>query len=183
VFCFIFLGLTFVCEKQRVKVIRVEAEIRVEKMRVREARLEEVKFEAVEALQGVTADEMKYENMLCDLIVQGLIKLNEPVVQLVVRECDIDITKKVLSRASGKYRDIMKKSVGKTVPCSLSINRAGKCLQPPSDGSGKASCAGGVKLLAAGGKIVCDNTLDARLETSIQELMPEIRSALFSQRM
>jgi V-type H+-transporting ATPase subunit E len=39
--------------------------------------------------------------------------------------------------------------------------------------------AGGLKLTAARGRIVCDNTLDSRLQVAFQNLMPTIRSNLF----
>jgi len=120
--------------------------------------------------------------MMKDLIVQGLIKMNEAKVEAVVRAEDLDICKKVTSDAIKKYVAIIKESTGMTATCSIEINPGGKCLEPAADGSGKKSCAGGVKLFASNGRIVCDNTLDSRLATTFDALMPEIRSTLFSKR-
>ncbi len=39
--------------------------------------------------------------------------------------------------------------------------------------------AGGVKLTADRGRIICDNTLDARLDIAFDELIPRIRKGLF----
>jgi len=54
---------------------------------------------------------------------------------------------------------------------------------PPSksDGKGGETCSGGVCLTAKGGKIVCDNTLDARLRYAYDDLVPVLRKALFDE--
>jgi len=45
------------------------------------------------------------------------------------------------------------------------------------------SCsAGGVALYARGGKIVCNNSLDARFDQAFQELLPVTRTIIFGQR-
>mmetsp|Transcript_18582 Transcript_18582/g.32940 ORF Transcript_18582/g.32940 Transcript_18582/m.32940 type:complete len:232 (+) Transcript_18582:231-926(+) len=166
--------------KERIRVSRAEAELRVRKMKVREDLLEKCKAEAVKALESSTGDKAKYQDMLRDLIVQGLIKLNEPKVEVIAREADADLVKKVKDAAVKKYIDLIKSETGQNATCAIEVNPNGKCLPPANDGSGKASCAGGVKLLASNGRIVCDNTLDSRLATSFDELMPEVRSTLFS---
>jgi V-type H+-transporting ATPase subunit E len=168
--------------EQKVQIIRAEAELRVKKMVVRDNLLDEIKAEAVKALQDATKDQLKYKANLTDLIVQGLIKMNEPNVDVIVRECDKALAESVLGDAAAKYVDVIKTTTGQTATVKLAVNPGGKCLPPPADGSGKKSCAGGVKLNASGGRVVCDNTLDSRLETAFAELMPEIRSILFTQR-
>ena len=40
---------------------------------------------------------------------------------------------------------------------------------------------GGIELLALNGRIKIDNTLEARLDLVVQELLPEIRNALFGE--
>jgi V-type H+-transporting ATPase subunit E len=168
---------------ERIRVSRAKAELRIKAMRVREELLDNTRAESIKRLQLATADKTKYASMLTDLIVQGLIKLNEPKVVVLCRAVDETICKSVLAAASQKYVDIIKKETGQTCQCALELNPGGKALPPPADGSGKKSCAGGVQLLAGGGKIVCDNTLDARLSTAFEQLMPEIRRTLFSQRL
>ena len=42
-----------------------------------------------------------------------------------------------------------------------------------------ATCAGGVVLKALGGRVVCDNTLDARVQLVYQERLPVVREMLF----
>ncbi|KAG0491815.1 hypothetical protein HPP92_005213 [Vanilla planifolia] len=42
-------------------------------------------------------------------------------------------------------------------------------------------CSGGVVLASRDGKIVCENTLDARLDVVFRKKLPEIRKLLFGQ--
>lgn len=168
--------------EQRIKISRAEARFRVQKMTSREELLNGVMADAVQALQSVTEDKAKYQVMLRDLIVQGLIKLNEAKVEVVVRECDADVAKKVKNEAAKIYGEIILRTTGQTATTVLEVNTGGAHLPPAADGSGKKSCAGGVKLTASNGRIICDNTLDSRLAVAFDQLMPEIRSKLFSTR-
>lgn len=154
----------------------------MKKMVAREELLDKVKGSCIEALTKATADQGKYETMLCDLIVQGLIKLNEPRVELLVREADLSIAERAKDAAAKKYTEVIKEATGQTANVTLTLNPNGQSLPPAPDGSNKKSCAGGVKLLASNGRIVCDNTLDSRLKTAFDQLMPEIRKNLFSTR-
>lgn len=166
--------------EKRIAQSRAVAQFRVRTMTAREELLEQVKQAAVEALNYATADKTKYTAMIEDLIVQGLIKLNEAKVEVIVRESDVDIAKKVKDSAVTKYIQVIKQATGQTATCTLEVNPNGKCLPPAPDGSGKKSCCGGVQLLVSNGRIVCDNTLDTRLAVSFDQLMPEVRSSLFS---
>jgi V-type H+-transporting ATPase subunit E len=49
---------------------------------------------------------------------------------------------------------------------------------PPGQGEGK-TCSGGVAVLAEGGRIVCNNTLDARLKSAFDANLPLVRAELF----
>mmetsp|Transcript_9699 Transcript_9699/g.15917 ORF Transcript_9699/g.15917 Transcript_9699/m.15917 type:complete len:232 (-) Transcript_9699:37-732(-) len=168
--------------EKRITISRAEEEYRVKKMVVRQELLDALKEKALASLSKVTNDKKAYEAMLGDLMVQGLIKLNEPKVDVIVRECDLEIAKKVKTSAEQKYSQIIKDQTGQSATVSLTLNPNGKCLPPASDGSGKKSCAGGLKLLASRGRIICDNTLDSRMAVSFDDLMPYIRSTLFSDR-
>jgi len=167
---------------QRVKISRAEADFRRQKMEVRANLLDGVKQQAIEGLKSLTSNSSEYKNMLRDLVVQGLIKLNESHVEVIVRESDSNLAKEILSDAESKYVETIKNATGQTPNIKLELNPNGKCLPPAPDGSGKKSCAGGVKLLAVGGKVICDNTLDSRLRTAFNDLMPSIRKTLFSTR-
>jgi V-type H+-transporting ATPase subunit E len=50
---------------------------------------------------------------------------------------------------------------------------------PPGSGEG-ATCSGGVLVIAEGGRIVCNNTLDARLKSAFDANLPTVRAQLFN---
>ena len=45
--------------------------------------------------------------------------------------------------------------------------------------AGAEFCSGGIVLASHGGKIVCDNTLDRRLEIAYEGLLPLVRGQMF----
>lgn len=47
------------------------------------------------------------------------------------------------------------------------------------DDDERDSCAGGISVASANGKIVCSNTLDDRLKIAFAANLPEFRAALF----
>jgi V-type H+-transporting ATPase subunit E len=71
-----------------------------------------------------------------------------------------------------EYVEIMKRESGITLSPNLVINenRAKDLIE---------STYGGILLTACQGKIVCDNTMQARLTLVYQELLPAIRAILF----
>ncbi len=76
------------------------------------------------------------------------------------------------------------KAEGRDAPCVVKVNEdAAKYLAPPPGAAraeeGTKSCAGGVVLTANAGRIVCDNTLNARLDIVVEDLLPRLRTALF----
>lgn len=166
--------------EKRIAKAKAEAEHRVRLMNEREKLLQDVRDSALLALSQVSHDKTKYSNLLKELIVQGLIKMNEPEVEVIVRKEDYDLAKHIYKDAASLYRTMIKEATGQEVACSLSLNPNDQALPPAPKGDGAKSCSGGVKLLALGGKIVCDNTLDSRLEIAIEALMPTIRSTLFT---
>ena len=73
----------------------------------------------------------------------------------------------------------MKKECNEDVKLTIKVNDdAGKMLPPPPSGAGAFS-AGGVRLTACNGRLVCDNTLDTRLKLIYEEQMPLVRGMLF----
>ncbi|XP_043709843.1 V-type proton ATPase subunit E-like isoform X2 [Telopea speciosissima] len=118
-----------------------------------------------------------YKNLLKDLIVQSLIRLKEPAVLLCCREDDLYLVQSVLELVELEYA--MKALVQKP---EIIIDEQ-VCL-PPAPTQHQAHgpfCSGGVVLASSDGKIVCENTLDAKLDVVFQKKLPEIRKLLFGQ--
>ncbi|CAN6332630.1 unnamed protein product [Urochloa humidicola] len=129
---------------------------------------------AGDALLRVTKDANTYKRILKGLIV--LLRLREPALVLRCREADRSLVEAVLEVAKKEYAEKAKVNLPKVI-----ID--GKVHLPPQRNardSHAPSCSGGVVLASQDGKIVCDNTLDARLNISFRQKLPEIRKKLFS---
>eukprot|EP00250_Pteridium_aquilinum_P029909 c40318_g1_i1 orf=222-911(+) len=115
-----------------------------------------------------------YKKLLNDLIVQGLLRLKEPSVLLRCRECDVDLVFEVLEDAKNEY---LEKANAEQV--HIHVDNL-KFLPPAHDPKRPGNfCNGGVVLASKDGRIVCENTLDARLGVVFKQKLPEIRRRLF----
>ncbi|KAK7369756.1 hypothetical protein VNO80_11800 [Phaseolus coccineus] len=118
-----------------------------------------------------------YRNLLKDLIVQCLLRLKEPSVLLRCRKDDLQLVEHVLDSAAQEYAD--KANVD---PPEIIVDN--QVYLPPGPSHHNAHdmyCSGGVVLASCDGKIVCENTLDARLDVVFRKKLPEIRKQLFGQ--
>ena len=102
-----------------------------------------------------------------------MIKLNEPEIDIMVREEDVDVSKTIAVEASAKYAEIMARE------CKRDESDF-KCVVTVRDSVflPRESC-GGIKIFAHNNKIVVSNTLADRLQLSYENLLPKIRKTLF----
>jgi len=147
-------------------------ECRVKKMKIRDELLKTLLSEAASKCAVVTRGQ-NYPQLLQKLIVQGLIKIEEPVVTVYCRGEDVATVNKILPAAVQEYVDIMKRESGVTLAPKVTVN-SDRSKDLISDKS-----HGGVLLTALNGKIVCDNTMSSRLHLVYEELLPSIRAILF----
>lgn len=157
---------------------------RLKVLKVREDHVRSVLDEARRRLGQVTKDQTKYSDVLESLVLQGLyqvgcflvfvftvIIMNEFVSQLFeenvtvrVRQEDQSLIENLLPTVEKKYKDATGANVALTIEQDSYL---------PKD------TTGGVELWAKNGRIKINNTLEARLELIAEQLVPEIRTALF----
>ncbi|XP_021767354.1 V-type proton ATPase subunit E1-like [Chenopodium quinoa] len=115
-----------------------------------------------------------YNKLLQALIVQGLLRLKEPSLLLRCREMDKKAVEYVLEDSKREYAE-----KAKVQAPTITIDDV--YLPPPPSASQEhgPSCSGGVVLASRDGKIVCENTLDARLTVAYQQKLPQIRKHIF----
>ncbi|KAL2758572.1 hypothetical protein ACRALDRAFT_1040537 [Sodiomyces alcalophilus JCM 7366] len=121
---------------------------------------------AVQKLSEGTKDKSKYQDILKNLILDGLYALSEPAVQVRVRKADADITKKAIEDAVKEY----KKQVGKDTSAVVDKD------EYLPEGSG-----GGAVIVGGNGKIEIDNTFEKRLRLLQETALPAVRDTLFGQ--
>ncbi|CAH0677869.1 unnamed protein product [Spodoptera exigua] len=139
-----------------------QARLRV--LKVREDHVRNLLDEARKRLADVPKDEKLYSELLTALTVQALFQLMEPAVTLRVRQVDKSLVESVLSKAQNDYKAQIKKDT---------------VLKVDTDNWLSPDTCGGIELIALKGRIKICNTLESRLELIAQQLLPEIRTALF----
>jgi V-type H+-transporting ATPase subunit E len=129
-------------------------------------------------------DPKRYAALLQALLVQALVRLEEPAEGTATVRCraqDLELVKGVMEPARQAYAQAV--GEGKEAP-KLVLDTANPL--PPAAAPGLeddspegTTCAGGVAVSSTGGKVVCSNTLDARVRIAYDALLPTIRASLF----
>lgn len=143
---------------------------RITKMKLRDELLEQL-IETARASVAASTSTPNYPDLIKKLIIQGLIKIEEREVVVLCRQADVPIAMKVLPDAVKEFKDVVFKETGQKLDPVVKVNQEPKKML---DGS-----SGGVILTAHYGRIVLDNTLDARINLVYTELLPKIREQLW----
>jgi V-type H+-transporting ATPase subunit E len=142
---------------------------RVSKMKARDGFLDALKTSAKDKLAQRCRKPDEYAKFLQALIVQGLVKIEEDVVEVQCRVEDDALVQQVLQPAVSEFRKRMQEA-GHTVnpTVKVSANR----LVP-------GSTVGGVVLVARDNRIVVNQTVEARLDIAYNAVQPSIRAGMF----
>uniref|UniRef100_A0AC34R833 Vacuolar ATP synthase subunit E n=1 Tax=Panagrolaimus sp. JU765 TaxID=591449 RepID=A0AC34R833_9BILA len=138
-------------------------ESRIQMLLARDKLLKEVFNEAREDLRKISGDKNRYPHILKGLIMQGLLQLMEPKVVLRCRKEDEKIVSgilKTVAEEQEKACGIKPKIVLDPTPLPDNI-------------------AGGVELYARDSRIMVSSTLESRLGLIADQIVPQIRTALF----
>ncbi|KAK6588540.1 hypothetical protein RS030_4532 [Cryptosporidium xiaoi] len=175
--------------KKKVKKLEVERAIarstalnkaRLKKMAARAQVLTEVVQLTRKKLCELSTNSSVYEPLLVDLLAQSMIKLLEPVVIVKCRQSDLALVESAIPKAIKKFKEILQNECGITMNVDAKIDKENFLYPAPTSVEQNSRyCSGGVMVTNLDGKIVCNNTLDARLDLVIQNDAPIIRSKLF----
>ncbi|KAK3017755.1 hypothetical protein RJ639_005071 [Escallonia herrerae] len=156
------------------KKIEYSMQLNASRIKVLQAQDDLVNFmkdSASKELLRVSGDKKAYKKLLRGLIVQSLLRLKEPSVLLRCRELDVALVESVLEEAKKEYAEKAKVHAPK-----VTIDKQVYLPPPPTDSESHGpSCSGGVVLASQDGKIVCENTLDARLDVVFRQKLPVVR--------
>ena len=119
-------------------------------------------------------DRPRYLATVKNLILQGMIKLIEPVVQIKCREEDVEDVKGMVDDIEREYSEFMSAQTGRDeYECKVIV------LDDMFLDDGRDQGCGGIVLYTENSKIVCPNMLINRLHLAFEELLPAIRKNLF----
>ncbi|WCJ32607.1 V-type proton ATPase subunit E [Euphorbia peplus] len=133
-----------------------------------------MKDAAAKDLLNVSHDHHVYNQLLKDLVVQCLVRLKEPAVLLRCRKHDLHLVESALDSAKKEYAEKVEVHTPEII-----VDK--DVFLPPAPTHHDAHglhCSGGVVLASRDGKIVCENTLDARLDVVFRKKLPQIRKLL-----
>ncbi|KAF9977628.1 V-ATPase V1 sector subunit E [Actinomortierella ambigua] len=130
----------------------------------RQQMLDDLFADARTQLLEVAKDKKRYTKFLHDALVQAAYRLLEPEIAVQHRKADAAILEEILPEVKKQYEE----ATGQTVAITLVRDD-----HLPADG------AGGVIVSAYGGRIKCNNTPEARLAILEEEMLPQVRTALF----
>ncbi|XP_073054822.1 V-type proton ATPase subunit E-like [Primulina eburnea] len=149
---------------------------RIKVLQAQDDLVNSMKEAASKELLHVSHDHNSYNHLLKDLIVQSLLRLKEPSVLLRCRKDDVQLVNSVLNSAKEEYAQ-----KAKVHPPEIVVDNVNLPPAPSHHNAHGPFCSGGVVLASRDGKIVFENTLDARLEVVFRKKLPEIRKSLFGQ--
>ncbi|CAK8539326.1 unnamed protein product [Lathyrus sativus] len=162
------------------KKIEYSMQLNASRLKVLQAQddvVNKMKEAAAKELLNVSGNPEVYGNLLKELIIQSLLRLKEPSVLLRCREVDLPLVEDVLESAAQEYAEKANVHVPEVV-----IDKGVYLPPAPSHHNPHdLHCSGGVVLASHDGKIVFENTLDARLDVLFRNKLPAIRKELFGQ--
>ena len=147
-------------------------------MNKREEVMQLLKGDTLAAIMAAaTGDKAKYTELLEQLVLEAMLKMEEADLIVRCRVEDIDLVKSVCPAALAKFKEQavaaledramnaknLKRAMDKIAAATLTVNdNPAKHLAASTAkaGSGTITCAGGIILEGFRGRIVCDNTLD-----------------------
>lgn len=154
---------------QRVQLSAAVGSARVTKMKSRDDLLQILKKDTLSKLAAFCKGP-DYPAFLTKLIVQGLIKIEEPIVEIQCRPEDKSIVTSILPAAVNEFKSVMSAGGHAVKPqVKISENQLSSKI-----------VNGGIVLVACNNKIILNQTVDERLRIAYMDVMPSVRHGLFS---
>eukprot|EP00286_Rhodomonas_abbreviata_P001388 CAMPEP_0181288326 /NCGR_PEP_ID=MMETSP1101-20121128/273_1 /TAXON_ID=46948 /ORGANISM="Rhodomonas abbreviata, Strain Caron Lab Isolate" /LENGTH=221 /DNA_ID=CAMNT_0023392441 /DNA_START=40 /DNA_END=705 /DNA_ORIENTATION=+ len=156
--------------EQRVSRSAAVGAARIKKMKARDELLEKLKQETMDELDAYCKSSGNSE-LIRNLIVQGLVKIEEDDVEIFARAEDRALVNAVLPDAIADFKYKMAAADRQAVP---------KVTVSTTPLPNKM-CRGGIVLTGLSGKIVLNQTIDERLQIAYSDMMPSVRHGLFAE--
>ncbi|XP_067855727.1 V-type proton ATPase subunit E 1 [Heptranchias perlo] len=151
-------------QQKKIQMSNLLNQARLKVLKARDDLISDLLNEARQRLGKVAKDPARYQILLDGLILQGFYQLLEPMVIIRCRKQDITVVKASINKNIPIYNNSINKDIDVHVDQENFL---------PED------ITGGVEMYNSTGKIKVSNTLESRLDLIAQQMMPEIRVALF----
>jgi V-type H+-transporting ATPase subunit E len=164
--------------KKKVEYSKQLNESRLKILQAQDDAVRAIQKDAQTRLGALSNDQNAYGNLLQVLLIEALSKLGESKVKVRCREADNTLVRSVIPQAASTFEQ----KYGKTAP-TVELDEQHSLPPPAAQGGGFTeefdTCAGGLVVTSADGRIVCSNTLDDRLAIAYGGNLPSIREMLF----
>ncbi|KAG9469961.1 V-type proton ATPase subunit E 1 [Eleutherodactylus coqui] len=151
-------------QQKKIQMSNLMNQARLKVLKARDDLISDLLTEAKQRLARVVKDAPRYQALLDGLILQGLYQLLESKVVIRCRKQDLPLIKAAVQKSIPIYKAATKREM------EVIIDQESH-LAP--------EIAGGIEVYNGDGKIKVANTLESRLDLIAQQMMPEIRVALF----
>ncbi|XP_028663651.1 V-type proton ATPase subunit E 1 [Erpetoichthys calabaricus] len=151
-------------QQKKIQMSNLMNQARLKVLKARDDLIADLLNESRQRLGKIAKDPAKYASLLEGLVLQGFYQLLENNVTVRCRKQDLVVVKAAVQKNIPIYKASVKKD--------LDVRIDQENFLP-------AEISGGVEIYNADQKIKVSNTLESRLDLLAQQMMPEIRVALF----
>jgi len=151
-------------QQKKIQMSNLMNQARLKVLKARDDMISEMLNEARQRLSNIAKDQSRYSALLDGLILQGLYQLLEQKVTIRCRKQDVPM---------------VQASIQKNIPIYKAAVKNNLEVRIDQDNFLSPDVSGGIELYNGDGKIKVSNTLESRLDLLAQQMMPEIRVALF----
>uniref|UniRef100_A0A3P9M5G2 ATPase H+ transporting V1 subunit E1b n=2 Tax=Oryzias TaxID=8089 RepID=A0A3P9M5G2_ORYLA len=151
-------------QQKKIQMSNLMNQARLKVLKARDDMISDMLNEARQRLTNIAKDPSRYAGLMDGLLLQGFYQLLEPKVTIRCRKQDVQLVQASIQKNIPIYKAAVKNSLEVRIDQENFL---------PSDVSG------GIEIYNANGKIKVSNTLESRLDLMAQQMMPEIRVALF----
>jgi V-type H+-transporting ATPase subunit E len=149
---------------------RLFNEYQMTSMIARDTKMKDLKEEVIQGVSGVSKGQ-NYKQFMKLLIVEGLLRMFEPIVRVRCRVEDEKLVASVLGECTAQYQQLIKEKTNVDVPLKLTL-----------DASYLQNSSGGVWLIAKDSKLILRNTLESRVNLGFEALKPQVAEIIFGNR-
>ncbi|XP_062276071.1 V-type proton ATPase subunit E 1a [Scomber scombrus] len=151
-------------QHKKIQMSNLMNQSRLKVLKARDDMIADLLHEARQRLAEIAQDPAMYSTLMEGLLLQGFYRLLEPKVTIRCRQQDVEMVQAAVNKNIPIYKEAVKSNIVVKIDMERFL---------PSD------ICGGVEMYNDNGKIKVSNTLESRLELMAQQMMPEIRVALF----